>query len=114
MWLRFLQVLQVAGCLLASVAVAGARSGPNLVIGLDDDTLKWTEDTGSVVGVQRDLEDEVGLSGWQSGLLYADGEPKPTYAVFKAEVAAVAAGQVDCSRFASSVSGAVPSAALSP
>ena len=52
-----------------------------------------------------ELQDEQNLAGWQSGLLYADGTEKPSYAVFKAEVAAVAAGQVDCSRFAPSVSG---------
>ena len=61
-----------------------------------------------------ELVDEVGLGGWQSGLLYADGKPKPSYAPFKAEIAAVAAGQVDCSRFATSVSGEAPPAAQSP
>jgi hypothetical protein len=55
------------------------------------------------------LEDDQSLSGWQSGLLYADGTPKPSYAAFKAEVAHVAARQVDCSRFASQVSGQAPS-----
>jgi hypothetical protein len=59
-----------------------------------------------------ELQDEESLAGWQSGLLYADGTQKPSYALFKAETAAVAAGQVDCSRFAPSVSGqsAVPPA----
>ncbi len=61
-----------------------------------------------------ELEDEVGLGGWQSGLLYADGTAKPSYAPFKADVADVAAGQVDCSRFASYVSGVAPAATPSP
>ena len=52
------------------------------------------------------LRDEVGLGGWQSGLLWADGTQKPSYEPVKAELAAVAAGQVDCSRFPTVVSGA--------
>jgi hypothetical protein len=67
-----------------------------------------------VVELELEDEDEVSLSGWQSGLLYADGKPKPSYAFFKAEIAAIAAGQVDCSRYASSVSGAALPAAQSP
>ena len=43
--------------------------------------------------------DEVGLGGWQSGLLWADGTPKPSYDPVKAVFAAVAAATVDCSRF---------------
>jgi hypothetical protein len=52
-----------------------------------------------------ELQDEAGLGGWQSGLSYASGRPKPSYAPVKAELAAVAAAQVDCSRFSAAVSG---------
>ena len=49
-----------------------------------------------------ELQDEVGLGGWQSGFLWADGTPKPSYRAAKDTIATVAAGQVDCSRFAAS------------
>jgi hypothetical protein len=52
-----------------------------------------------------ELVDEQSLGGWQSGLIYSDGTKKPSYAVFKAELALLAAKQVDCSRFAPGVSG---------
>jgi hypothetical protein len=42
------------------------------------------------------LVDERSLAGWQSGLLYADGTPKPAYAAFQAAAAAVRAGAVRC------------------
>jgi hypothetical protein len=54
------------------------------------------------------LADEVQLSGWQSGLLWADGTPKPSYAPFKEIVAAITAGTVDCARFPTSLIGAAP------
>jgi hypothetical protein len=47
-----------------------------------------------------ELADERNLGGWQSGVLWADLTPKPSYGTFKAAVRAVAAGQVDCSRYA--------------
>jgi hypothetical protein len=47
-----------------------------------------------------ELADEVNLAGWQSGLLWADLTPKPSYYVFKSAVRSVASGNVDCSRFA--------------
>ncbi len=43
------------------------------------------------------LEDEPSLGGWQSGLLWADGTRKGSYDAFKAAVAQVNAGTVDCS-----------------
>ncbi len=43
------------------------------------------------------LEDEPVLGGWQSGLLWADGTRKGSYDAFKAAVAQVNAGTVDCS-----------------
>jgi hypothetical protein len=43
------------------------------------------------------LYDERSLSGWQSGVLYADGTPKPSYDAFKAVAAAARAGTIDCS-----------------
>jgi hypothetical protein len=43
------------------------------------------------------LQDEPVLGGWQSGLLWADGTRKGSYDAFKAAVAQVNAGTVDCS-----------------
>jgi hypothetical protein len=54
------------------------------------------------------LSDEVQLSGWQSGVLWADGKPKPSYAPFKDLVAAVTAATIDCSRFSPASIGAAP------
>ena len=42
------------------------------------------------------LRDDPDLVGWQSGLLYADGTPKPAYDLLKAALADVAAGTVVC------------------
>jgi hypothetical protein len=42
------------------------------------------------------LIDESRLSGWQSGLLWRNGTPKPSYEPFKQAIAQIAAGQVDC------------------
>jgi hypothetical protein len=47
-----------------------------------------------------ELADEPDLGGWQSGLLWADFTPKPSYPAFKAAVRNVAAGRVDCARYA--------------
>jgi hypothetical protein len=49
-----------------------------------------------------ELADEAGLAGWQSGLLWADLTPKPSYQPFKAAVRAVLSGHVDCTRFSES------------
>lgn len=46
-----------------------------------------------------ELADEPGLGGWQSGLLWADLTPKPSYEAFKDAVRKVRAGSVDCARF---------------
>jgi hypothetical protein len=46
-----------------------------------------------------ELADERNLAGWQSGLLWADLTPKPSYAAFKSAIAEVRAGAVDCDRF---------------
>jgi hypothetical protein len=42
------------------------------------------------------LRDDPSLVGWQSGLLYADGEPKPAYGMLEDAIADVAAGTVVC------------------
>jgi hypothetical protein len=47
-----------------------------------------------------ELADEPGLAGWQSGLLWTDHTPKPSYQSFKAAVRNVASGRVDCARYA--------------
>jgi hypothetical protein len=44
-----------------------------------------------------ELADETGLAGWQSGLLWADGSAKASFAAVAAVVARVQAGKVDCS-----------------
>lgn len=46
-----------------------------------------------------EIADEPGLGGWQSGLLWTDFTPKPSYQPFKEAVKTVAARQVDCSRY---------------
>jgi hypothetical protein len=56
------------------------------------------------------LADEVQLTGWQSGLLWADGTPKPSYLPFKELVAAIAAGTVNCSQFSPALLGTAPAA----
>jgi hypothetical protein len=42
------------------------------------------------------LTDEKNLAGWQSGLLWADGSPKPSYSGFRAVVREVKRRAVDC------------------
>ena len=53
-----------------------------------------------------ELADESGLRGWQSGLLWADQTPKPSYRPFRTAVRNVAAGRVDCQRYAQAAAGA--------
>ena len=43
-----------------------------------------------------ELVDERDLRGWQSGVLYADGAPKPSYDAFKQAVREVASSAVAC------------------
>ncbi len=43
-----------------------------------------------------ELADERDLGGWQSGVLWADGTPKPSYADFKQAIADVARHTVSC------------------
>ena len=45
------------------------------------------------------LADEPGLGGWQSGLLWANWQPKPSYQAFAHAVADVKRGWVDCTVF---------------
>jgi hypothetical protein len=49
------------------------------------------------------LADEHRLSGWQSGVLWADWTRKPSYATLKKAVNDVLTQQIDCSRFPESV-----------
>jgi hypothetical protein len=51
-----------------------------------------------------ELLDESRLGGWQSGVLYTNGVPKPSFGAFKDVVAAVAERRIDCG----AVPGAVP------
>ena len=45
------------------------------------------------------LADDRSLAGWQSGLLWADWTPKPSFWPVREAIAGVAAGRVDCSVF---------------
>jgi hypothetical protein len=47
-----------------------------------------------------ELADESSLAGWQSGLLWSDLTPKPSYVAFRSAVRRVAAGRVDCAAYA--------------
>jgi len=45
-----------------------------------------------------ELVDERDLAGWESGILYADGTPKPAYAALKDTLAQLATGSVACNQ----------------
>jgi hypothetical protein len=45
------------------------------------------------------LADERSLGGWQSGLLWANWQPKPSYRSFAHAVADIRRGWVDCAAF---------------
>src|SRR5206468_7198224 len=47
-----------------------------------------------------ELADEPDLAGWQSGVLWADGTPKPSYTALRTVVRDVATDSVDCAKFA--------------
>ena len=51
------------------------------------------------------LDDEASLAGWQAGLMYANGQPKPGFAWYAVLSYDVAAGKIDCSRYASALRG---------
>jgi hypothetical protein len=53
------------------------------------------------------LADEVDLGGWQSGVLWADWTPKPSFAALAAVVSDVQAGAVDCSVLKGGTAGGV-------
>lgn len=52
-----------------------------------------------------EITDEPNLGGWQSGLLWTDGTPKPSYQPFKDAVRSIAANRVDCGRYATLAAG---------
>jgi hypothetical protein len=47
-----------------------------------------------------EIADEPSLAGWQSGLLWTDGTPKPSDQAFKDAVRRLARRSVDCDRYA--------------
>ena len=53
-----------------------------------------------------EIADEPNLNGWQSGLLWTDGTPKPSYYAFKTAVRAIAARKVDCRTYTDLAAGA--------
>jgi hypothetical protein len=44
------------------------------------------------------LADESSLHGWQSGILFADWVPKPSYKALKDVIAEVNSGHVNCAK----------------
>jgi hypothetical protein len=52
-----------------------------------------------------ELADETNLAGWQSGVLWSDLSPKPSYVAFRSAVRRVASGRVDCAAYAKLSSG---------
>jgi hypothetical protein len=52
-----------------------------------------------------ELADEANLGGWQSGLLWSDLTPKPSYVAFRSAVRRVASGRVDCAGYAKLAAG---------
>jgi hypothetical protein len=59
-----------------------------------------------------ELADEPGLGGWQSGVLWTDFTPKPSYYGFRQAIASVASRNVDCSFYEQA--GAQPASAAPP
>jgi hypothetical protein len=53
------------------------------------------------------LADEVELGGWQSGVLWSDWTPKPSFAALTAVVREVQAGAVDCAKLKGGAAGGV-------
>jgi hypothetical protein len=53
-----------------------------------------------------ELADEPRLSGWQSGVLWTDWTPKPSYNALKNAIADVNARAVDCAAYAAAAAGA--------
>jgi hypothetical protein len=49
------------------------------------------------------LADEPSLRGWQSGVLYSDWTPKPSYDAFKRVIAEVNAHRVDCAKLSARI-----------
>jgi hypothetical protein len=66
------------------VGPAPARAGSDLLIGVHDDT-------------SCSSCPETVLGGWQSGLLWADWKRKPAFEAYRAAIAEVRRGAVDCS-----------------
>ena len=55
------------------------------------------------------LVDEPSLGRWQSGLLWADWKRKPAFAAYRAAIAEVRAGAVDCGASSGSTGEDTPS-----
>jgi hypothetical protein len=59
-----------------------------------------------------EIADEPGLGGWQSGLLWTDFTPKPSYQPFRDAVRTVTSRQVSCNRFTQLSAGAAAGAEI--
>src|SRR5262249_58487204 len=55
-----------------------------------------------------ELADETSLAGWQSGVLWSDLTPKPSYVAFRTAVRRVVSGRVDCAAYATLSAGTGP------
>ncbi|HEY7605098.1 MAG TPA: hypothetical protein VH760_12620 [Gaiellaceae bacterium] len=92
------QVLPPFFALAAERATAGLAPDQSTQLG---DALRVAYCQPAVGGFFNfELADERNLAGWQSGLLWADLTPKPSYQPFKEAVRAVGSGRVDCARYA--------------
>ena len=56
------------------------------------------------------LADEPNLAGWQSGILWADGTPKPSFDAVRRAIADVSAGTLDCTVLGALVGPGTPGA----
>jgi hypothetical protein len=85
----------VAGTLPATAGAGGVSQASQLAAAI---RLAYCQP--AVGGIFNfELVDEPDLAGWQSGVLWADGTPKPAYAAVKKAIADAGAGAVDCHPF---------------
>ena len=73
---RAIRTLLSHPCWVQPCSRPGAHAAPGLVVGVDDDNLKWTDNTSAIVAVQRDIgfgADRVTLQ-WQPGQTFASGD----------------------------------------
>jgi hypothetical protein len=92
--------------LARTTAASFGRAAPDQATQLTDALRMAYCQPGVAAFFNFQIADEPNLGGWQSGLLWADGTPKPSYGPFKAAVHAIATGRVDCRRYTDPAAGA--------